>query len=196
MNFLMHAWLAGDASADRVGGLIGDFVKGPLPGNLAPDLAAGVALHRRIDSFAETHPAFRASRARVSAERRRVAGIMVDLFYDHFMAIHWSRFHAVPLSAYVATLYRLLADEPSVPERFLEFLPRMREDDWLSGYRSVERIARALDRMAEHRLRRPNRLAGAGAELTAQYRGFESDFLAFAPAAARYAAVHRAARSG
>ncbi len=57
MNFLMHAWLAGDASADRVGGLIGDFVKGPLPGNLAPDLAAGVALHRRIDSFAETHPA-------------------------------------------------------------------------------------------------------------------------------------------
>ena len=196
MNFLMHAWLAGDASADRVGGLIGDFVKGPLPGNLAPDLAAGVALHRRIDSFAETHPAFRASRARVSAERRRVAGIMVDLFYDHFMAIHWSRFHAVPLSAYVAGLYRLLADEPCLPERFREFLPRMREEDWLSGYRSVERIAGALDRMAEHRLRQPNRLAGAGAELSAQYRGFESDFLVFAPAAARYAAAYRAARSG
>ena len=141
--------VAGDASADRVGGLIGDFVKGPLPGNLAPDLAAGVALHRRIDSFAETHPAFRASRARVSAERRRVAGIMVDLFYDHFMAIHWSRFHAAPLSAYVAGLYRLLADEPCLPERFREFLPRMREEDWLSGYRSVERIAGALDRMAE-----------------------------------------------
>ena len=49
-------------------------------------------LHRRIDSFADTHPAFRRSRGRVSAARRRVAGIMVDMFYDHFLARHWGQF--------------------------------------------------------------------------------------------------------
>lgn len=57
MNFLAHAFLAGDAEADRIGGLMGDFVKGQLPAGLTPALAAGVALHRAIDSFADRHPA-------------------------------------------------------------------------------------------------------------------------------------------
>ena len=30
MNYLAHALLAGDHPADRIGGVIGDFVKGPL----------------------------------------------------------------------------------------------------------------------------------------------------------------------
>ena len=46
-------------------------------------------LHRRIDNFADTHPAFRRSRGRVSAARRRVGGVMVDMFYDHFLARHY-----------------------------------------------------------------------------------------------------------
>ena len=53
MNFLAHAFLAGAKETDQVGGLIGDFVKGPLPAGLPPDLASGVALHRAIDSFAD-----------------------------------------------------------------------------------------------------------------------------------------------
>ena len=95
MNYLAHALLAGDHPADRIGGVIGDFVKGPLdplPAGLGPGLAAGVMLHRRIDSFADTHPAFLRSRGRVSAARRRVAGVMVDMFYDHFLARHWAHF--------------------------------------------------------------------------------------------------------
>ena len=67
-----------------VGGVLGDFVKGPLPAGLPAALASGVALHRAIDSFADRHPAFIVSRARVSARRRRVGGVLVDLFYDSY----------------------------------------------------------------------------------------------------------------
>ena len=66
MNFLAHAYLAGDTRALVVGGVVGDWIKGTLPGALPADLARGVALHRAIDSFAETHPAFQASRQRMS----------------------------------------------------------------------------------------------------------------------------------
>ena len=75
MNFLAHTLLAGDAASDRIGGLLGDFVKGLLPAGLPPDLAAGVALHRAIDSFADRHTAFIASRARISPLRRGVGGV-------------------------------------------------------------------------------------------------------------------------
>jgi acyl carrier protein phosphodiesterase len=66
-------------------------------------------LHRRIDSFSDTHAAFRRSRARVSEVRRRFGGIMVDMFYDHFLAVHWQRFSPEPLTAFTAETYRLIA---------------------------------------------------------------------------------------
>jgi acyl carrier protein phosphodiesterase len=72
MDYLAHALLAGPLASDRVGGVIGDFVKGPLvprPNWLGAALADGVMLHRRIDSFTEMHAAFRRSRSRVSEGR-------------------------------------------------------------------------------------------------------------------------------
>jgi acyl carrier protein phosphodiesterase len=42
MNFLAHALLAGDDPALIVGGVVGDWIKGPLPGALPPDLARDV----------------------------------------------------------------------------------------------------------------------------------------------------------
>ncbi|BAL22966.1 ACP phosphodiesterase [Azoarcus sp. KH32C] len=194
MNFLAHALLAGDAQADQLGGLIGDFVKGPLPAGLPDDVAAGVRLHREIDAFAETEPAFRRSRARVSAERRRVAGVMVDMFYDHFLARHWSDFHPEPLEVFTARMYRLMSEHGELlPPRLAAILPRMRESDWLGSYESPEIIAMALDRMA-HRLSRANPLTGSGAELLADYAGFEADFREFMATARAFASHRRSVR--
>ncbi len=188
MNFLAHAFLAGADPGLRVGGLIGDFVKGPLPAGLPPDLAEGVRLHRRIDVWAETHPAFRRSRLRVAAERRRVAGILVDMYYDHFLAARWGRCHGTPLAEFTAETYALAAErEAELPERFVRLLPRMRAMDWLASYREIASIGEALDRMAS-RLSRPAGLRGGIAELARDYAGFEDDFAEFIPDAVRMAA--------
>lgn len=198
MNYLAHAWLAGPLPTDRIGGVVGDFVKGiiaPPPPGLDPALAAGVVLHRRIDSFADGHPAFLRSRARVSEARRRVGGIMVDMFYDHFLARHWARFGSGALEAFTGETYTLIgARLDELPPAFAPVFERMAAHDWLGSYREVEAVALALDRMAEFRLRRPNPLAGAGEELAQHYAGFEADFLAFIPDAAAFAATHRKAR--
>lgn len=203
MNYLAHAFLAGPLAADRVGGVVGDFVKGPLlprPPGIDAALAAGVILHRRIDSFADTHPAFQRSRARISSTRRRVGGIMVDLFYDHFLALHWNALSAeqgleTRLEAYTAETYRLIAAHPApLPVAFPPVFARMAAQDWLASYREVANVAEALDRMSIHRMRQPNPLGGAGAELLAHYAGFERDFLAFLPDALAFAAEVRATR--
>lgn len=194
MNFLAHAYLAGASPADRLGGLMGDFVKGPLPAGLPPEIAAGVRLHRRIDMFADTHPAFRRSRSRVSIARRRVSGVIVDMFYDHFLALHWAQFHPDPLERFAADMYRLMADQQAwLPQRLAAILPHMREADWLSAYRSPDAIATALDRMSL-RLRRANPLVGAGAELQREREGFEADFFEFIVDAQTFAVDHRVAR--
>lgn len=195
MNYLAHAYLAGDADSDRLGGLMGDFVKGPLPCGLPSDLAAGVALHRRIDSYADAHPAFQRSRARVSAARRRYAGVMVDMFYDHLLAAHWQTYSAEALAHYSRGIYDLLDANASVlPERLGQVRIWMRKDDWLGSYRTLQGTGEALDRIARHRLSRPGTMPGAIEELEADYAGFRADFLEFMDDAVAMTALVRAER--
>ncbi|HEY6896802.1 MAG TPA: ACP phosphodiesterase [Rhodocyclaceae bacterium] len=188
MNFLAHLLLAGPAEADRLGALMGDFVKGPLPGTLPPDIAAGVRLHRSIDSFADAHPAFRRSRERMSQERRRYGGILVDMFYDHLLARHWPRFHPQPLNEFAQDAYALLRRHHALlPEKLAAIAPAMAAHDWLTSYAEIESLTTALTRMSK-RLRRENSLAGGEVELAADYAGFELDCLEFLPEAMRFCA--------
>lgn len=176
MNFLAHALLAGNHPALVVGGVVGDWIKGPLPGTLPGDLSKGVTLHRSIDSFAETHPAFRASRNRISASRRRYAGILVDIFYDHLLARDWSMHHDQPLTDYCQGVYRMLADRiPHLPENAHPALRLMASEDWLNSYAELEGIADVLARMSR-RARQPNPLVGGEVELQADIEGFGNDF--------------------
>jgi acyl carrier protein phosphodiesterase len=176
MNFLAHALLAGDDPALIVGGVVGDWIKGPLPGPLPADLARGVALHRAIDSHAESHPAFRASRARVSPTRRRYAGIFVDIFYDHLLARDWAEHHPTPLADYCAGIYRHLANRlADLPPSAHHPMQLMACEDWLHSYADLASIADVLQRMAK-RARQPNPLAGGEAEFIADADGFAEDF--------------------
>lgn len=197
MNFLAHALLAGDADADRIGGLMGDFVKGFLPAGLPPDLASGVALHRAIDGFADRHPAFIASRARISPLRRRVGGALVDLFYDHLLARDWASLAPGTLNQFTTLLYSALADYTTLlPDRAQEVAHLMRTHDWLGSYRHVVAVGQAIDRMAVYRLRRANTLGGGIEEFLADPEGFSTDFRQFLPDAVAFAADWRLARGG
>ncbi|MBI5898988.1 MAG: DUF479 domain-containing protein [Rhodocyclales bacterium] len=191
MNFLAHALLAGDDPALVVGGVVGDWIKGPLPAGLPDDLARGVALHRAIDSHAEANPAFRRSRARVSPARRRYAGVLVDIFYDHLLAGDWGRIYHQTFAAFRADVYAMVASriaELPVDSHF--GLRLMASEDWFHGYERIDGIADVLLRMSR-RARRPNPLAGGEAEFLADADGFCADFHEWLADARCFAAAWR-----
>jgi acyl carrier protein phosphodiesterase len=176
MNFLAHALLAGDKPSLIVGGVVGDWIKGPLPGALSADLAQGVALHRAIDHFAESHPAFNRSRSRVSPERRRYAGVLVDVFYDHLLAQNWAAIHQQPLHEYCESVYALIRDRlHDLPPSAHPGLELMAKEDWLTSYVKIEGIADVLARMSR-RARQPNPLMHGEQEFLADADGFTVDF--------------------
>jgi len=191
MNFLAHLYLAGPQPLSLLGGLMGDFVKGPLTGRYPETITRGILLHRRIDTFTDAHAVVRASRTRISRERRRFAGIMIDVFYDHFLARDWSRYSPEELQSFSERVYALLSEHHAMlPERLQRIAPHMKQLDWLGSYRHVESIHSTLDRMGQ-RLSRENRLLGAGAELDANYADLEEDFRTFFPDVVRFAANFR-----
>ena len=176
MNFLSHAFLAGETSALIVGGVAGDWIKGHLPGALPADLAQGAALHRAIDTYSETNDAFRRSRTRVSSGRRRYAGVLVDMFYDHLMARHWSSLHHQPLDEYSERVYGLIRERlhelPTDSHMAMDYMAR---EDWLGSYARIEGIAAVLVRMSR-RARQPNPLSNGEEEFLADTQGYENDF--------------------
>lgn len=176
MNFLAHAVLAGDDPALIVGGVVGDWIKGPLPGALPADLARGVALHRAIDSHAETQAAFCRSRNRIAADRRRYAGVLVDIYYDHLLAREWAQWRPMALDRFCADVYHHIDDRlADLPEHARPAMQLMAREDWLSSYADLTGIADVLQRMAR-RARQPNPLAGGEQAFSADAAGFADDF--------------------
>jgi acyl carrier protein phosphodiesterase len=195
MNFLAHALLAGDDPGLIAGGVAGDWVKGPIDAVLLDvGFRRGVALHRAIDAYAETHPAFRQSRARVSAARRRWSGVFVDLFYDHLLARDWPQWNVLSLADYTRTVYAALdaivPAQGALDAEAKRALALMRDEDWLSQYATLDGLDDILARMGR-RVRRENPLSEGRAELLADLPGFERDFRSFLADAIRFAADWR-----
>ena len=187
MNYLFHLYLSGDDPDILTGNFMGDFVKGPLGDAYPPPLRRGIELHRRIDSFAQNHPQFTRSRLRLGREFGLYRGILVDLFYDHFLATGWAEFSKEPLAAYLLRARGIVeARRSSLPERLQGIVPVIFED-MIPSYLEVEGVGRALARMSK-RVRRENPLALGGRELTRHYRELHEDFREFLPAARQFAA--------
>lgn len=172
-----------DAGEISLGNMLGDFFKGGL-GDVHPErLRLGVALHREIDRFTDAHPAVRRSKSRISNERSRIAGVLVDVFYDHFL-IHQADLNRLRQNVlpYVAALP---AELQPLPDRVIS-------NSWFGSYRTIEGIGAVLARM-EARRRRPLGLAGAEAELATQYAGLAADVVEFYPEVVGFtqAALHR-----
>jgi acyl carrier protein phosphodiesterase len=147
-------------------------------------VCAGILLHRAIDRYTDEHPAVRASCALISPARRRFAGILVDVFYDHFLARHWQRFTDQSLVAFTKQVYAtLLPRAASYPLRLQRMLPHMVADDWLASYAEIDSVDAALHGIARRFQRYPRAvvLADGVQELQHNYAVLEIKFLDFFP---------------
>jgi len=190
MNYLAHLYLSEPTEEAWLGSLLGDFVKGPLDGRYNEDITRAIALHRKIDTFTDAHPVVLQSKTRVSAGRRRYAGIMIDMFYDHFLAKYWHEFRDEPLGEFSAKIYAVLDHRHAMlPDRLQCMAPRMAQSDWLASYAEVDSIPAALDRMGR-RLKRENRLLNSADELLEHYLELEADFRTFMPQVLQFAKRH------
>lgn len=180
MNYLAHLHLGGDAPAQLLGSLYGDFVKGRLQGQYSPQIEAAIQLHRSIDRFTDSHPLVGQALSRFTLTRRRYAGIVLDVFFDHCLARDWALYADQPLERFTSQVYQVLAAEPQLPGRLAQIAPSMATDDWLGSYREfavMEHVLRGISR----RLSQPRELDQAMQELRVLYEPLSEDFRVFYP---------------
>ncbi len=181
MNHLAHVLLAGNDEALRLGGLMGDFVRGRPDPALPPRVVAGIRLHRAIDSFTDAHDQVAAARALLAPPYRRYAGILLDMWFDHLLARDFERWGGQPVADYSVAVRELLQrHEPVLPEGLRRFARYMQQQDLPAGYADPDVLAHAL-RGVGQRLSRSNPLASALPVLQAAQGDLQLRFEQFFP---------------
>lgn len=179
MNFLAHLYLSGDNPMIQIGNFIGDHVKGRNYLKYAPDIQQGIILHRKIDAYTDSHPIVKESSKRLSGNYGRYAGIVMDVFYDYFLATNWDRYSDVKLSKYVTRVHKtLLRNYFKLPNEVKGFLPFMVKSRRLETYATHEGIHRSLSIMSNYTSLPPE--ADWGMEQLKKYDAeFNQEFLEF-----------------
>lgn len=190
MNYLVHLYLSDPDPLVHLGNLMGDFVKGPLAdAPYPPGIIRGLRQHRDVDSYSLTSPTVRTSKNRIDPAFGYFRAILIDVFYDHFLARNWEHHAQITLEEFAASIYRLLEEHEAIlPEGLKRIAPRMIRHNWLVSYREVELMQRALKRLGE-RLSRKNPLAEGYAELLKNYDALEEDCTHFLYEAGRQLAM-------
>lgn len=189
MNYLAHLHLGGSRPNQLLGSLYGDFVKGPLKGKFPAEVEAAIHLHRRLDAWTDQHPLVTEARLRFSPELRRYSGIVLDVFFDHALAINWVNYSKQPLGSFTQNVYQLLEKQPSLPGRLAQVAPWLIKDDWLGRYQDFKVLKLVLSGIS-HRLKQPDLLAPFWPELKNLYQPLLNDFELIYPQLIEFSEQH------
>jgi len=146
VNFLAHLFLAGDDEGLRLGAMLADFVRGNLDNARIP-LAArrGILLHRYTDQFIDALPEMAHLRERFKPPFRRYSGIIIDLAFDHELAVRWDAYATVSLQQFDRDVRDLLARYNTVlPEKLQAFMRYADRRGLFAAYRSEAEVLLSL----------------------------------------------------
>ena len=162
-----------------IGNFIADHVVGNQFGHFSKEIQHGILLHREIDTFTDTHEIVRQSKRRLHERYRHYDGVIIDIFYDYFLAKNWAMYSAIPLNVYADSINQLfLKVKSSLPIRSQNFINYMIEYNILYNYQFKEGIQKVLNGM-NHRTKGKSQMHLALEDLINLESDLEEDFTTF-----------------
>jgi acyl carrier protein phosphodiesterase len=179
MNFLAHIYLSGDNDLIKIGNFMADGIRGKQFESFPAEVQKGIILHRAIDTYTDAHPVFRKSTKKLHEKYHHYAGVIIDIFYDHFLAKNWNVYSDEKLDDFVKRFYDSLTKNHDIlSEKTQRIMPIMFQENWLVSYQTIEGINHILTQM-DHRTKNTSKMQFATAELKEFYTEFETEFTAF-----------------
>jgi acyl carrier protein phosphodiesterase len=145
MNFLAHAYLSFGQKEILAGNMMSDFVKGSMQYKFPESIQKGIALHRKIDEFTDTHAITQRAKEVFRPYYRLYSAPIVDIIYDHYLANDPRVFPADSLYDFTQTTYSTLEEFAAfMPLNFAAVFTYMRRQNWLWNYRQTEGIQKSI----------------------------------------------------
>lgn len=179
MNFLAHIYVSGDNDLVKIGNFMADSIRGHSYDVYPDDIQKGILLHRSIDSFTDMHPIYRQSKHRLHEKYGHYSGVIMDIFYDHFLAKNWKTYSDENLEDYANDFYQLLRDNyEMLTDRIKGMMPYMIVRNWFVSYSTLTGLEMILFQM-DHRTKNRVAMHESMVELQQFYTEFENEFTLF-----------------
>ncbi|WP_441339134.1 ACP phosphodiesterase [Polaribacter sp. L3A8] len=148
MNFLAHLYLSQNDTNIMIGNFIADHIRGNNYEGFSKEIQQGIFLHREIDTFTDAHEIVRKSKRRLHERYRHYDGVIIDIFYDYFLAKNWADYSEIPLAIYTDSINKLFSGiSDQLPVKSQNFIKYMIEYNILFNYQNKEGIEKVLNGM-------------------------------------------------
>ena len=179
MNFLGHIYLSGQDIELAIGNLVADQIKGNRISELPDKIKSGIVLHRLIDEFTDNHISYKKCVRELFPKYRHYSRVIIDMYFDHFLAANWDNFHKTPLKIYSNSFYEKLEKSCFYFNDQVQcFICNLINQKWLEKYSNLKDLEVILKQM-EGRTKFPSKLAASTYDLIEKYTYFKSHFFHF-----------------
>tara|TARA_B110000240_G_scaffold146356_1_gene161755 strand:- start:992 stop:1588 length:597 start_codon:yes stop_codon:yes gene_type:complete len=179
MNFLAHLYLSKNDTNIMIGNFIADHIRGNNYEGFSKEIQQGIFLHRAIDTYTDAHEVVRKSKRRLHARYRHYDGVIIDIFYDYFLAKNWASYSETPLDVYTSSVNKLFDKiKLDLPLKSQQFIKYMIEYNILFNYKNKDGIEKVLNGMNQ-RTKGKSQMNLAIEDLHQLEKELEQDFMVF-----------------
>jgi acyl carrier protein phosphodiesterase len=145
LNYIAHIHIGSHTQTNLLGNFLGDFVKGSQLQHLPFEIEQGIRLHRSIDVFTDAHPLIIELRQNFPRDIRRMAGVIIDIYFDYLLMQAWNCYSRTHFNIVFAEFYQQL-EQFSLPDNthFSKQAERLIAHQWLNEYLNIETCLRAF----------------------------------------------------
>ena len=141
MNYLAHSYLSCGDEDLMLGNLITDMIKKQDETAYDQAIQKGIDLHRKIDTFTDSHPIVSESLQLIYPTQGKYAPVVLDILWDYFLSHNWKHFSGEEIPHFTRNVYAILEKnygrlQPKIVER----VQKMIEADWLQSCITKERL--------------------------------------------------------
>jgi acyl carrier protein phosphodiesterase len=127
--------------------------------------------------------------ARLRPVYRKYSGVIIDMFYDHFLAGNWKEYSNKSLDEFAEEKYSVLRRHIHLlPHRSQKILEYMQMQNWLVEYQNLSGLRKALLGMSR-RTTFVSRMEHAVDDLQDNYELFRNEFQRYFPELIQFVAV-------
>lgn len=176
---MAHIYLSGNDPDITIGNFIADHVKGKEYEHYPVNIRKGIALHRAIDNFTDSHAIVEQTKQHIRHSQKKYTPVVADIYYDHYLAANWKLFSDINLEVFADDFYKLTDSYANViPPRTANMLKYMRQQNWLINYANFAGLQRVFTGMST-RVNFENNMKNAVADLQLNYNPIEKEFMEF-----------------
>ncbi|MBI2723158.1 MAG: DUF479 domain-containing protein [Bacteroidetes bacterium] len=152
MNYLAHSFLSFNKPELIIGNFIADHIHGNYSEIYPESIKEGIKLHRRIDTFTDSHEKFKESKRYFYNGFEKYSGILIDIYFDHLLAKNFENYSSISLEAYCKDIYKIYTAHVNIlPKESAGFLQYVLKNNIYISYSTIEGIEKVLYHLS-HRI--------------------------------------------